>query len=137
MGNIGSLLRQHRPLLRAPQGEQLIPAVNNGAVAPPAFELMTTHHNGRYEDKEFGNQFFSVISTADLHDKATMGKKKLLITHNICPLDESALSTTLSSVDTGPADNSEVDPVDDGEVDPSPADDGTSSSSNNSSLLPA
>lgn len=84
-----------------------------------------------YEDKDFGNQFFSVTSTADLHDKATvkMVRKEPSITLDLRPLDESGLSSTLSSVDTYP--------VDDGEVDTSPAYDGASSSSQDSSLLPA
>lgn len=43
-----------------------------------------------YEDKDFGNQFFTVTSTADLHDKATV---KVIIL-NMHPLDESAGSTS-------------------------------------------
>ena len=61
-----------------------------------------------YEDQDFGNQVFSVTSTADLYDKATVKivRKEPLITLDLCPLDESCLSSTLSSADSYPADNS-------------------------------
>ncbi|KAJ8359217.1 hypothetical protein SKAU_G00157420 [Synaphobranchus kaupii] len=93
-------------------------------------ETFQLHGEFVYEDKDFGNQFFSVTSTADLHDKATvkMVRKEPMIALDLCPLDESGLSSALSSVDTYP--------VDDGEVDTSPSDDGASSGSQDSILLP-
>lgn len=52
-----------------------------------------------YEDKDFGNQFFSVTSTADLHDKATVKvvKKEPMIFLDMHPLDESGLSSSSSA----------------------------------------
>lgn len=52
-----------------------------------------------FEDQDFGNQFFSLASTADLHDKATVKiiRKEPLITLDLHPLDESEVS--LSEVD--------------------------------------
>lgn len=84
-----------------------------------------------YEDKDFGNQFFTVTSTADLYDKATVKtvRKEPLVTLDLCPLDESGLSSTPSSADSYPADN--------GEVDTNAVDDSASSSSQDTSLLPA
>ncbi|XP_051283240.1 uncharacterized protein LOC127378444 isoform X4 [Dicentrarchus labrax] len=54
------------------------------------------------EDSDFGNQFFSVTSTADLHDKATVKliRKEPVITLDLHPIDESGLSSTVSSVDS-------------------------------------
>lgn len=53
-----------------------------------------------YEDKDFGNQFFSVTSTAELYDKATVKVVRkestvILVLHQV---DDSDLSSTLSSV---------------------------------------
>lgn len=83
-----------------------------------------------YEDKDFGNQFFSVTSTADLYDKDTVKivRKDPLVTLDLCPLDETGLSSTLSSADSYPADS---------EVDTNAVDDSASSSSQDTSLLPA
>ena len=55
-----------------------------------------------YEDNDFGNQFFSVTSTADLHDKATVKlfRKELVITLDLHPIDKFGLSSTLSSGDS-------------------------------------
>ncbi|KAL7851995.1 hypothetical protein SRHO_G00084140 [Serrasalmus rhombeus] len=62
-----------------------------------------------YEDTDFGNQFFSVTSTAELHDKATVKiiRKEPTIVLDLHPVDELGLSSTLSSVDTT-ADESEI-----------------------------
>lgn len=94
-----------------------------------------------YEDKDFGNQFFSVTSTADLHDKATVKviRKEPVITLDLHPVDTSGLSSTLSSLsslDTNPASNSELDtyPADDDAS--SPVSDCASSSSKNTIILP-
>lgn len=66
-----------------------------------------------YEDKDFGNQFFSVTSTADLYDKATVKviRKETVFTLDLHPVDASGLSSPLSSpssLDTHPA-SSDVD----------------------------
>ncbi|KAI4827335.1 hypothetical protein KUCAC02_030737 [Chaenocephalus aceratus] len=92
-----------------------------------------------YEDKDFGNQFFSVISSADLYDKATVKlvRKEPLITLNMLPV-ESGLSSAqvlcTNSVDIFPGDTSEAEPipVDDSEADTSLA----STSSQGSSMFP-
>ncbi|KAI4803951.1 hypothetical protein KUCAC02_025596 [Chaenocephalus aceratus] len=79
-----------------------------------------------YEDKDFGNQFFSVISSADLYDKATVKlvRKEPLITLNMLPVESGPSSAQVlctSSVDIFPGDTSEADPipVDDSEADTS------------------
>lgn len=78
-----------------------------------------------YEDTDFGGQYFSVTSTADLHDKATvkMVRKETVITLDLLPVDESGLSSTLSSVDNS-------------EMDTSVAEDCASSSSQDTIILP-
>jgi hypothetical protein len=50
-----------------------------------------------YEHIDFGNQFFSLTSTYELHDKATVKiiRKGPMITLDLLPLDESGLSSTL------------------------------------------
>ncbi len=67
-----------------------------------------------YQDKDFDNQFFSVTSTADLHDKATLKviQKEPVITLDLHPVYESEPSSTLSSptsVNTHPSSNPEMD----------------------------
>lgn len=67
-----------------------------------------------YQDKDFDNQFFSVTSTADLHDKATLKviQKEPVITFDLHPVSESEPSSTLSSptsVNTHPSSNTEMD----------------------------
>lgn len=66
-----------------------------------------------FEDKDFGNQFFSLASTADLHDMVTVKiiRKEPLITLDLHPLDESELS--LSEVDACSADDEASSHVDD------------------------
>ncbi|XP_073729965.1 uncharacterized protein [Misgurnus anguillicaudatus] len=61
-----------------------------------------------YQDKDFDNEFFSVTSTADLYDKATVKVilKELTITLDLHPVLE---SSTLSSVSTYPASTTETD----------------------------
>ncbi len=83
-----------------------------------------------YEDKDFGNQFFTLNSTADLEDKATVKlvRNEPLITLDLHPLDESGLSITQSTLETYPAD--------DGEAYTSLADDVEPSSSQDTVLLP-
>lgn len=61
-----------------------------------------------YQDNNFDNQFFSVTSTADLHDKATVKviQKEPVITLDLHPVNESEPSSplsSLSSVNTHPA----------------------------------
>ncbi|KAF3845663.1 hypothetical protein F7725_002741 [Dissostichus mawsoni] len=90
-----------------------------------------------YEDKDFGNQFFSVISSADLYDKATVKlvRKEPLITLNMLPVESGPSSAQVlctNSVDIFPGDSSEADPVDDSEADTSLA----STSSQGSSMFP-
>lgn len=61
-----------------------------------------------YQDKHFDNEFFSVTSTADLYDKATVKVilKEPTITLDLHPVLE---SSTLSSVSTYPARTTETD----------------------------
>ncbi len=61
-----------------------------------------------YQDKHFDNEFFSVTSTADLYDKATVKVilKEPTITLDLHPILE---SSTLSSVSTYPASTTETD----------------------------
>lgn len=53
-----------------------------------------------YEDKDVGNQFFTLHSTSDLEDKAPVKlvRKEPLITLDLHPLDESVLSSTQSTL---------------------------------------
>lgn len=80
-----------------------------------------------YEDADSGNQFFSLTSTADLHDKATVKiiRKEPMVTLDLHPLYESGLSSTLNEVDSGDAD----------EVSPQ-VDDCASSTSQDTIILP-
>lgn len=83
-----------------------------------------------YEDKDFGNQFFTLHSTSDLEDKDTVKlvRKEPLITLDLHPVDESGLSSTPSTLETHP--------VDDGEEYSSIADDVEPSNSQDTILLP-
>ncbi|XP_052441460.1 uncharacterized protein LOC127981440 [Carassius gibelio] len=83
-----------------------------------------------YEDKDFGNQFFTLHSTSDLEDKGTVKlvRKEPLITLDLHPVDESGLSSTPSTLETHP--------VDDGEEYSSIADDVEPSNSQDTILLP-
>lgn len=94
-----------------------------------------------YQDKDFDNQFFSVTSTADLHDKATVKviQKEPVITLNLHPVSESEPSSplsSLSSVNTHPARSTEMDisPADDDAS--SQVSDCASSSSKDTIILP-
>uniref|UniRef100_A0A8C6Q7E0 Uncharacterized protein n=1 Tax=Nothobranchius furzeri TaxID=105023 RepID=A0A8C6Q7E0_NOTFU len=84
-----------------------------------------------YEDKDFGNEFFSVISTADLEDMATVKlvRKEPVLSLDFVPLNESGLPHTTTSGDMSAADESEDSAL--------AEDDGGSSSSNNTIILPA
>ncbi|CAL9685463.1 unnamed protein product [Knipowitschia caucasica] len=93
-----------------------------------------------YQDQDFDNQFFSVTSTADLHDKATV-KVVLIeptITLDLHPVRDSGPSSTVSSpisVSSRPASNPEVDicPADD---EGSQVSDCASTSSQDTIILP-
>lgn len=69
--------------------EDLVSEIIKTFSVPGEFELL-------YEDKDFGNQFFTITSTAELEDKATVKlvRKEPLITLDLCPLEESGLSST-------------------------------------------
>lgn len=84
-----------------------------------------------YEDKDFGNQFFTLTSTADLEDKATLKivYKEPLATLDLHSVDESGLSSTLSELDTNPDGCSSVDV--------SFTDDSASTTSQDTIILPA
>lgn len=61
-----------------------------------------------YEDKDFGNQFFSLTSTAELYDKATLKVIRIeTVTLDLQPLETSGLSA-LSSLDNYSVNNSEL-----------------------------
>lgn len=89
-----------------------------------------------YEDKDFGNQFFSLTSTADLYDKATLKVIRIeTVTLDLQPLDTSRLST-LSSLDNHSASTSELDFHPANEDASSPVSDSASCSSKDTIILP-
>uniref|UniRef100_A0A1A8PLE6 Uncharacterized protein n=1 Tax=Nothobranchius rachovii TaxID=451742 RepID=A0A1A8PLE6_9TELE len=94
-----------------------------------------------YEDKDFGNECFSAISTADLEDMATVKlvRKEPVLTLDFVPLNESGLPHTTASGDMSAADESEVytSAAEENEDSALAEDDGGPSSSNNTVILPA
>ncbi|XP_043953902.1 uncharacterized protein LOC122820502 [Gambusia affinis] len=94
-----------------------------------------------YQDKDFDNQFFSVTSTADLYDKATvkMILKEPNITLDLHPIFESGPSSTLSSlssVSTHPASTPETNICPEDHDASSQVSDSTSSDSSDTIILP-
>lgn len=94
-----------------------------------------------YQDKDFDNQFFSVISTADLYDKATVKVilKEPVITLDLQPVCESGSSSALNSstsVSTHPASTTETDICPANHDAPSQVSDCASSSSSDTIILP-
>ncbi|XP_035992142.1 uncharacterized protein LOC118562940 [Fundulus heteroclitus] len=94
-----------------------------------------------YQDKDFDNQFFSVTSTADLYDKATvkMILKEPNITLDLHPIFESGPSSTLSSlssVSTHPASTPETNICPEDHDASSQVSDSTSSGSSDTIILP-
>lgn len=81
-----------------------------------------------YQDKDFDNQFFSVTSTADLHDKATLKviQKEPVITVDLHPVYESEPSSGNTETDISLADDDASSQVSDC----------TSSSSKDTIILP-
>ncbi|KAF7225070.1 transcript variant X3 [Nothobranchius furzeri] len=94
-----------------------------------------------YEDKDFGNEYFSVISTADLEDMATVKlvRKEPVFTLDFVPLNESGLPHTTTSGDMSAASEREMhtSAAEENEDSALAEDDGGSSSSNNTIILPA
>ncbi|KAM9763035.1 uncharacterized protein ACNS7B_004869 isoform 1-T3 [Menidia menidia] len=94
-----------------------------------------------YQDKDFDNQFFSVTSTADLYDKATvkMILKEPNITLDLHPILESGPSSTLSSlsnVNTHPASTPDTNICPEDHDASSQVSDSTSSGSSDTIILP-
>ncbi|XP_051810247.1 uncharacterized protein LOC110946336 [Acanthochromis polyacanthus] len=94
-----------------------------------------------YQDKDFDNQFFSITSTADLYDKATVKvilkePRFTLDLHPVCEPGPSSTLSSLTSVSTHPASTTEMDisPADNDAS--SQASDCTSSSSRDTIILP-
>lgn len=90
-----------------------------------------------YQDKDFDHQFFSVTSTTDLYDKATVKviQKEPLITLDLHPLYDSTPVTSPISENTHPASNPEMDSIS-ADGDCSHLSDNASTSSKDTIILP-
>ena len=91
-----------------------------------------------YKDKDFDNQFFSLNSTADLYNKATVKVilKEPIITLDLHPVYESSTLSSQSSVSTYPASNTETDICPANDDASSQVSDCASSSSRDTIILP-
>ncbi|KAK0137701.1 hypothetical protein N1851_026095 [Merluccius polli] len=91
-----------------------------------------------YQDKDFDNHFFSVTSTADLYNKATVKVilKEPIFTLDLQPVYESSTLSSPSSVSTYPASNTETDICPANDDASSQVSDCASSSSRDTIILP-